>query len=165
MPQYSTGDSMTGVLPLLWKPGVIDDPGITTGQCFCIAGNTCLRTSSKQRRRHQGAIATKWCVPGASGCTFSASRRCSHQLYTLAHACDNGPFSHNSSRRMPDLRCPAAFAGYFHICREALLLWAWRGGVLIPQNNSTQNIYFYDPVVLSRSGRIPAAEVHHVMRK
>ena len=54
------GATPTECVPFFGKP-VSSTIQATTGPCFCIAGNTWLRTSPSKLSSLQGALATKWC--------------------------------------------------------------------------------------------------------
>src|SRR5574341_2362136 len=83
---------------------------------------------------------------GAPHIVRSQSRR--HRLHALALARQQQSGAVLFQRYMT-VRMSHGFRQAIHICREALLLWAWRGGVA-HENNSTPNCSFYNTVVLMK---------------
>ena len=59
---------------------------------------------------------------------------------------------------------PRAGRQALHICREALLLWAWRGESRAHKNNSTSGCYVCAPVVLGVARCAPYSELSAIRR-
>src|SRR5205823_11793202 len=141
----------TECVPFLGKP-VSSTIQATTGPCFCMVGNTWLRTCSSSVSSLHGALATKWCNDCRTDWTFSRSKRAAIGSILLRSPGSSNPLQYISKGACRS-SCPVAFArpSIYAAKRFSCGPGAERRD---PTKQFYIRMFVYDPVVLASLGHL-----------